>query len=145
MNVWCVWTESGEYSNFSRDLRGIFVSHGLADAHAAQLRGQHYDVVEVVEVEILGALPVSVPRVRYAAHIWPDGTEDHGLGYDRGPQYSTWSNEIRPLEESRCVLWDSRAPDQFIEVTGSDEALVEAEYDRLLADLRTKMARESIG
>jgi len=138
--VWCVWTEWGEYSQFSRDLRGIFASQLLAEAHAAQLRGGSYDVVEVVEDEVLGVVPISVPYVRYAAHIRPDGTEDTHLGYHRGSAYSTWSNEIGPVESSRVGPWGSKEdPNQYIEVIGSDEALVSAEYDRLLVDLRSQI------
>lgn len=135
--IWCVWTESGEYDQYSRDLRGTFASEALAEAHAAQLRGRLYHVVEVVEDAVLDAVPVSVPYVRYAAHIWPDGTEDHDLGYHHGSTWATWSNELLPLDSSRCVPWSTSArADMFIEVTGSDEALVAAEYDRLLAALR---------
>lgn len=145
MSVWCVWTESGEYEQFSRDLRGIFVSEGLATAHADQLRGSgYYNVVSVVEDEALSAIPVSVPYVRYSAHIWPDGTEDHGPGYERGPRFPTWSNECRPVEESRVGPWGSEGdPNQYIEVTGSDEAQVAFEFDRLLTDLRSRIVGET--
>lgn len=136
--IWYVWTESGEYSQFSRDLRGTFASESLAEAHASQLRVQaRYDVVEVAADAVLTEVPVNVPCVRYAAHIWPDGSEDKGPGYHRGSEYSTWSNELRPLEPSRVVSWSGRdSPDMYIEVIGSDETLVAAEYERLLAKLR---------
>ena len=138
MTVWLVWTEWGEYEQFSRDLRGAFVSQQLADQHAAQLRAEgQYDDVEVVEINILNDLPVSVPHVRYAAHILPDGTEDAGRGFHRGSEYSTWSHELRPLESSRVGPWGHPDdPNQYIEVIGSDETLVSAEYNRLLDDLR---------
>lgn len=136
--LWCVWTESGEYEQFRRELRGIFASEAVAEAHAAQLRGAFYSVVEVVMDAALDAVPTSVPYVRYAAHIWPDGTEDRDLGYHRGPAFRTWSNELRPLDSARCDPWS--ATDMFIEVIGSDEALVAAEYERLLVALRSPAA-----
>jgi hypothetical protein len=35
--VWLVWTEQGEYEQYSRDLRGVFVSKELAEGHAEAL------------------------------------------------------------------------------------------------------------
>ena len=136
MSVWCVWTEDGDYEQHSRDLRGIFASRDLAEAHAQQLRDADApDVTEVIEDEILTELPVRVPFIRYAAHVLPDGTEDFGLGYQRGRMFDTWSNEIRPLNKSRVEPWRTRdVADLYIEVIGSDEAVVAAEYARLLAN-----------
>ena len=140
MKAWCVWTEWGAYEDFSRDLRGIFATSELAELHANQLRaGKQYDEVAVVESDVLTEIPVSVPYVRYTAHIRPDGTEDKGLGYNRGSSFSTWSNELRPLNSSDLRSWYSwpDAEDLYIEVIGSDEALVAAEYDRLLQKARS--------
>lgn len=138
MSVWCVWTESGEYEQHSRDLRGVFASQEVAAVHADHLRaGDDYDVVEVLEEPILDEPPSSVPYVRYAAHIQPDGTEDTGLGYYRGSSYDTWSNELKPLDSSRVDPWShADRPDRYIEVIGSDETLVAAKYERLLTELR---------
>lgn len=142
VKVWCVWTESGEYEQFGRDLRGVFATQALAEAHATQLRAaSHYDVVEVVGDSVLDEVPISVPHVRYTAHICPDGTEDHGLGFYRESGFSTWSNELRPLDSSRVALWSNKGADQYIEVIGSDEVLVAAEYDRLLVELRERLPR----
>ena len=138
MKVWYVWAESGEYEQFSRDLRGTFASKKLAEAHAAQLRepATRYDVVEVVQDVVLDEVPVSVPYVCYTAHIRPDGTEDKALGYRRGSEFSTWSNELLPLDYSRVDPWSHKdRADQYIEVIGSDEILVAAEYERLLASI----------
>jgi hypothetical protein len=145
--IWYVWTESGAYEQFSRDLRGTFASKALAEAHAAQLRNQGgYDAVEVVEDVVLDGVPVSVPYVRYAAHIWPDGTEDTGLGYHRESAFASWSNELRPLDNSRVGPWSRKdQPDKYIEVIGSDEALVAAEYERLLAEVRSALAHQEAG
>lgn len=139
-SIWCVWTEWGEYEQFSRDLEGLFASEALAKAHAAQLRDSgHYDTVEVFADMVLDQIPVSVPYVRYAAHILPDGSEDGVTGYHRGSEFSTWSNALRPLESSRVSPWSRPdLPDMYIEVIGSDEPLVAAEYERLLVELRTK-------
>ena len=76
MKVWCVWSESGEYEQFSRDLHGIFIRRELAEAHLEQFRaGGGYDEVEVVADEVLDAIPTAVPYIEYAAHITPDGHE----------------------------------------------------------------------
>lgn len=143
MKVWCVWSESGEYEQFSRDLCGIFATRELAESHADQLRRQDGPdgVVEVVEDEVLSDLPVAVPYVRYAAHIWPDGTEDKGPGYHRRAEFQTWSNVLQPLDQARTDHWNrqQKPKDLYIEVIGSDEALVAAEYDRRLADVRGRM------
>jgi hypothetical protein len=36
--VWCVFAQTGEYENWSNDLRGIFATKELADQHAAHDR-----------------------------------------------------------------------------------------------------------
>jgi|ERR1035437_1022012 hypothetical protein len=141
--IWCVWTEWGEYESFSRDLRGIFQTPELAEAHAAQLRiDTTYDLVEVVENEILDALPQRVPHIEWSAHINPDGSEDKGLGYDRGARYHTFSNELRPLHSSRVDEWSRQTHDLFIEVIGSDKDLVAAEYGRRLIEVRERLRGE---
>lgn len=63
--VWCVWTEWGEYEQWSRHQEGIFATKALAEAHADQLRAKRHkedgspcwDVVEVIEDEVLIELP----------------------------------------------------------------------------------------
>lgn len=142
--VWCVWTESGEYDSFSRDLRGIFPTERLAEAHAAQIRAanDYEDVVEVCREEVLPRVPSRVPYIKRSAHILPDGAEDRGLGYELGKQFDGWSNEIAPLETARIGKWHGEKrglPDLFVEVIGSDSAAVKAEYERLLAVARQRL------
>ena len=138
MKFWYVWSESAE----CRALRGVFGDHDVAVAHAAQLSAEYPDdFLAVVEGVVLSDLPVSVRRVRYAAHIYTNGREDTELGYGRGPTYRTWSSELMPLDTSRVGPWSSGSPDRFIEVVGSDETLVAAEYARLLAEVRQGVAK----
>lgn len=139
--VWEVWTESGEYENFSRDLRGLFATEELAQAHADQLKAtREYDRVEVAADRVQSVLPARVPCVQWSAHIWPNGTVDMGLGRRAGRQFDTWDNELAPLESSRCDPWShGEAADLYIEAVGSDPELVKAEYQRLLI-----VAREQI-
>jgi hypothetical protein len=140
--VWCVWTEWGEYEQFSRDLRGVFATAELATAHADQLEASdRYDVVEVVADEVMTTLPTRVPYVCWSAHIKRDGTEDRESGFKRGKLFDTWSNELAPLGSAKCDKWSGRdIPDLFIEVVGSDPEMVATEYGRLLALAREQLA-----
>lgn len=145
MKVWCVWTEDGEYETYTHDLRGIFATRELAESHAAQLRADRHDSVEVVEEAVLDAVPTRVTRFVYAAHITADGTEDKGQGYSGGVGTSEWwSNELRPMDSSSIKKWTSvhdPRPDLVIRAEGSDRALVAAEYARLLAEARRRLSQ----
>jgi hypothetical protein len=140
--VWSVWTEDGEYEQWSRDLRGVFATAELAEAHAAQLReSREYDVCEVLEESVLQEIPSRVPFIEWSAHITPDGAEDRGLGFDRGEKFKTWSNEIEPAT-GRVEPWNARQQPghMYIEVVGSDPEAVAAEYARLLTEVRAGSA-----
>lgn len=143
-SVWCVWTEWGEYEQFSRDLRACFTTPELAELHAAQLReNDGYDVVEVVCEPVLAEVPVNVPFIEWSAHIDPDGAEDHDYGYSRGEKFRTWSNEIEAAT-GRMAKWRgerSPDPDLYIEVIGCDKEAVAAEYKRLLAEARERLGK----
>jgi len=143
-SVWLVWTEHGEYEDWSRDLRGAFPTREIAEAHVAQLQAEddRYDVCEATEEPILASVPVQVPYIKWSAHILPNGEEDEGLGYDRGVKFQTWDNEITAVR-GRLGKWYgnySDKPDLFIEVIGSDPEAVKLEYERLLADARQQLA-----
>lgn len=139
--VWCVWTEHGDYENHSRDLRGVFATEELAEAHAAQIR-QHEtpDVCEVISEDVLGEIPSGVPWIKWSAHITPSGREDEGLGYERDEKFKTWSNEITAAR-GRLDRWSyPGTPDLYVEVIGCDPEAVQAEYNRLLAVAREQLA-----
>ena len=142
MTVWLVWTEQGEYEDWSRDLRGVFPTRDLAEAHAKQLGAE----AEVAEESVLELLPEDVPRICWAAHIRPDGTEAEGeLGWERGEKYRTWSNEITPAL-GHTAFWSgewSGKRDRYVEVNGCDEQAVREEYARLLAQVRHELEAEA--
>lgn len=130
--VWLVWTESGEYESWSRDLRGVFATKELADGHAAQLG----EGAEVHTESVMTTIPKNVPYIEWSAHIDSLGREDTGLGYGRGAQCRTWSNEISDAA-GRISEWNRRQSDDlYVEVVGSDAGAVEAEYARLLTIAR---------
>lgn len=138
--VWVVWSEFGEYEQRSEQTHGVFVTRELAEAHAEQFRAEREDWdVRVIEEEVLTKVPTNVPYIRWAAHIQPDGEESRGLGWERRSVLRTFSNEIAPAT-GRLGKWSGdRAPDLHIEVIGSDEEAVAAEYARLLAEARHQL------
>jgi hypothetical protein len=146
-SVWCVWTEWGDYENYSRDLRGTFTTRELANAHAAQLIAvRSYDVCEVVEERVLSEVPENVPYIIWSARIAPDGSEDNRLGFNRREAYRTWSNQIEPAK-GRLSKWNGlKSPkrDLYIEVIGSDPVAVETEYNRLLVMARAQLSASGV-
>lgn len=143
--VWAVWTESGEYEDWSRDLAGLFSDRAAARSHADALQAQResLDVVEIKRETVLATPPEPVTYYRWSAHITEDGQEDKGLGYYRESCDGWWSHDLRPAR-GRLVRWSGdRAPDLYIEVTGHDLQAVRAKYDRLLQKARRRLARRN--
>lgn len=141
--VWLVWTEQGEYEDYTRDLRGVFAEREAAEEHRRQLdaAGEHVDEIE--ERTVLTTAPEPVDHHRLAAHILPDGTEDFGSRGERHSSYRSWSNETKPLDSSRIAPWNTPGGDLFVEVEGSDLDAVAGEYERLLQQARDQLATGS--
>lgn len=144
--VWLVWTESGDYEQWSRDLAGIFGDRAAARAHADALEA-HRDSLDKVEIKrevVLTEPPTPVTYHRWSAHITPEGNEDPGLGYNREAHdgwYWCWSNSMRPAR-GKIVRWSGqqRSNDLYVEVTGYDLEAVRAKYARLLEKARRRLA-----
>ncbi len=116
-DVWCVWTQSGEYEGFWRDLHGIFATRDLADHHADEIRPE-FDEVEVVETPVLTEAPIKVTRYSHTATLCRyQGTWKHRTG-----TREAWSNEVHAeaISESR-----------YVRVVGIDRDEVNATFDRL--------------
>ena len=131
---------TGEYETYSYDLRGIFATEELANAHAAQ-SSQRDRIIgpDVVRYEVR-ATPRALMRYEQGAHITAEGKEHPGLGHRKlGPTWKVWSHESSPVESRLAALDGDEEPDLFIEAEGTDPDLVQQAYQQRLAQARASL------
>ena len=135
--VYLVWTEQGEYEQYSHDLRAIFADKEQAEVHAGRLGGK------VEEWDILTALPKAVTHYRWTDHIAQDGSlspdeprfgPHFGRRRDRWP---SWNNEGMAVR-GELRDWNGKG-DLYVEVEGCDREAVKAEYARLVKEGRQRI------
>ena len=133
-NCWAVWTEEGEYDEYTRDLRGLFRTEELAVAFAIKVGNG-----EVEKWKISEEMPVEVLRYTWTDHVAPDGrlSPDSPNGGWTGHERShrcVWSHET--ANHSRIRVWTERTASRYVEVWGTDLEWVKKEFARLVEQVR---------
>jgi len=141
MSVWIVFTEAGEYEQYSRDLEGVFATEELAQAFALVVSG------EVEEHPVLNSAPVLVDQFEWSDYVAPDGklsperlfgrTVYRSFGRSRRT-WQIWDHQAIDLR-SEVTDWDGRkSPSQYVRVEGRGKEQVKAEHHRLVAQVRAE-------
>jgi len=152
VNVWLVFVESGQYSNYSRDCQGVFSTEALAEDFSKKVKGA---------TERWGVLTPDKPPIEVMLHTWTDHITPEGklspdwkatnngmlfrhFGQTRSRQ-KTWSHLVPPMM-SRLGDWGSRRKqDLYVEVQGTDLEQVKAEHARLVALARSRLKSPDVG
>ena len=142
MNIWAVFTESGEYESYSRDLAGVFATKELADAFAIVAHG------EVEEWCVLDAAPIKVTQYHWREQVEPYGKlapprelRAQGTAHFGRSRYRALVWEHLAEHRSCTGPWNGdNKPSRSIVVSGTDLAVVKAEHKRLVAEARAWQA-----
>ncbi len=134
--VFLVFTEQGEYEQYSRDLEGVFATKELADAFAVVIHG------EVEEWDVLTSAPIPVKLYTWADHINPNG--EIGTDGRRRDNWKSWAHQEGPTT-SKVSLWTYKtSPSRYISVSGTNLEEVKAEHKRLVAEVREKQKADAL-
>src|SRR6185295_17510049 len=128
MEVWAVWTQSGEYEQHHVDLRGVFASAELANQFLGALIVDDPENKWIEEKAVLSEMPTLLTLHTWADHVGVDGSVSPawqrypaGFGQQRH-HWPIWSHdeaavavkgEIRPWGQEGDI-------DRFVEVSGTD-------------------------
>ncbi len=153
MKVWLVWTEQGEYEQYSKDLRGVFETVALAEAFCGAILAAKGDATIEPNVTLSEA-PHLVTE--YCMADWVDaqgrlsppkltsGSLPRNFGEERSAR-PRWHHEAVEFK-SDIGPWNREdMPDRFVKVTGTNKEQVKAEHQRLVEVARTYIDQHQKG